>query len=604
MSSTTTQSTSYAANSKKYFRNDFLASIVVFLVALPLCIGISVAVGVNPALGLITGIIGGLVVGAFAGSPLQVSGPAASLFVIVADIVLTRQESYVNRLVETGEAITPAIEASAHQHALQALGISVVLAGIIQFVAGKMRMGRWFRAVSPAVIKGMLSGIGALILISQFHVMLDHTAMWKGKKARGGIQYLATVPTAIKKCFDSSTDESPSARDMKVSNADGGAASTDPEASTTGSLEDSMQRNHLLAALIGIVTITTIVLWTKFAPDKVSFVPGALIGIIVATVFSTVMGFDVMQLNVPSNMFGETTFPSTAWGGFLLEVSTWRAAFVFAIVASAATLLTASAVDNMARDIGVKTDFDQELASQGIGNFLCGLVGALPMTGVIVRSSANVHAGARTRNSTILHGAWLLLFVCLLPQLLNYIPKSALGALLVYTGIKLLNPAQVKELWKVSWSEAAIYLITVILIVSVDLLVGVSVGVALSAAKLLYRFTHLEVDLKADEEAHRYELKLKGAATFLRLPILAEYLEDLPGDAKLHVDLEEVEYIDHACFELLMNWAEAHVEDGGSLVMDWSRLHGAFQSEAKSSDGPEKGDLPGDSLPDAAAGTA
>ena len=292
-------------------------------------------------------------------------------------------------------------------------------------------------------------------------------------------------------------------------------------------------------------------------------------------------GFEVIQLSVPENMFTEVSFPNVSWFGLITESSIWVSGFVIAIVGSAATLLTASAVDDMARDIGVKTDFDQELLSQGVGNTLCGLVGALPMTGVIVRSSANVHAGARTRMSTIIHGAWLLLFVCFLPHLLTYIPKSALGALLVYTGLKLLNPAQFKGLWKVGKSEAAIYLTTLVLIVSVDLLVGVMVGVALSAAKLLHRFSHLEVDLIADEEKHRYELKLRGAATFLRLPILADYLDELPGDAELHVCLEKVDYIDHACFELLMNWAKSHVDEGGSLVMDWDRLHGAFLSEAK-----------------------
>ena len=536
----------YLTNSKKFLLNDFLASIVVFLVALPLCIGIAVAVGVNPALGLITGIIGGLVVGTIAGSPLQVSGPAASLFVIVADIVLTRKDEYYSLQNIAADAITPDMESAAMGHALAALGLSVVMAGIMQLVAGRMGLGRWFRAVSPAVIKGMLSGIGALILISQFHVMLDHKAIYNGKAARGGLQYLATIPTAIQKCFEF------------------GNGST-----------------HFLAAMIGIVTIATIYLWSKFAPKKVSFVPGALVGIVVATLFATIMGFQVDLLSVPKNMFGETTFPSAKWGTFILDSSTWLSAFVFAIVASAATLLTASAVDNMSRDIGVKTDFDQELTSQGVGNLLCGLVGALPMTGVIVRSSANVQAGARTRNSTIVHGAWLLLFVCLLPQLLNYIPKSALGALLVYTGIKLLNPAQFKELWKIGKSEAFIYLITLGLIVSVDLLVGVAVGVALSAGKLLHRFSHLEIEQESDEENHRYQLRLKGAATFLRLPILADYLEQLPGDAELHVCLEEVDYIDHACFELLMNWADSHVEEGGKLVMDWARLHGAFQSDAK-----------------------
>ena len=528
----------------KYFRNDLLASVVVFLVALPLCIGIAVAVGVNPARALITGIIGGLVVGFIAGSPLQVSGPAASLFVIVADIIFVNRDKYLTQL---GENVAGA-EQSAMAYALAALGCSVVLAGIIQVAAGRMRLGRWFRAVSPAVIKGMLSGIGALILISQFHVMLDHTAMWGDKPARGGLQYLATIPTAIAKCF-----------------SEGNA-------------------NHHLAAFLGVITISTIIIWDKFAPKSVSFIPGALIGIVAATLVAMGAGFEVIQLSVPDNMFSEVSFPAISWLTLITEPAIWVSAFVIAFVASAATLLTASAVDDMSRDIGVKTDYDKELVSQGVGNLLCGLVGALPMTGVIVRSSANVHAGARTRTSTILHGAWLLLFVCFLPQLLSYIPKSALGALLVYTGLKLLNPVQLKGLLKVAKSEAAIYLITLVIIVSVDLLIGVVVGVGLSAAKLLHRFSHLDVELVADEAKHRYVLKLKGAATFLRLPILAEYLDELPGDAELHVCLEKVDYIDHACFELLMNWADSHVEEGGSLVMDWDRLHGAFLSEASSDD--------------------
>lgn len=524
-----------------YLTNDLLASVVVFLVALPLCIGIAVAVGVNPARALITGIIGGLVVGSIAGSPLQVSGPAAGLFVIVADIIFTNRDKYLQNV---GADAAGGAEEAAMMYAMAALGCATVLAGIMQLVAGKMKLGRWFRAVSPAVIKGMLSGIGALILISQFHVMLDHTAMWGDTPARGGIQYLATIPAAIMACF-SEGDE-----------------------------------NHHLAALIGIVTIATILAWNNLSPKSIRFIPGALVGIVAATVFAMFAGFEVIQLSVPDNMFSEVSFPALSWFGLIVEPSIWVSAFVIALVASAATLLTAAAVDDMSRDIGVKTDFDQELFSQGVGNTLCGIVGALPMTGVIVRSSANVHAGARTRKSTIIHGAWLLLFVCFLPHLLTYIPKSALGALLVYTGFKLLNPAQFKGLLKIGKSEAAIYLITVILIVTVDLLIGVMVGMGLSAAKLLHRFSHLDVELIADEAKHRYELKLRGAATFLRLPILAEHLDELPGDAELHVCLEHVDYIDHACFELLMNWAESHVEEGGSLVMDWDRLHGAFHSEA------------------------
>ena len=316
-----------------------------------------------------------------------------------------------------------------------------------------------------------------------------------------------------------------------------------------------------------------------------------------------VAGFNVIQLSVPDNMFSEVSYPTATWGSLFFDQSIWISAFVIAMVASAATLLTAAAVDDMSRDIGVKTDYDKELVSQGVGNMLCGLVGALPMTGVIVRSSANVHAGARTRKSTIMHGAWLLLFVCFLPQLLSYIPKSALGALLVYTGFKLLNPAQLKGLLKVGKSEAAIYLTTLVIIVTVDLLFGVVVGVALSAAKLLHRFSHLDVELISDEEKHRYELRLQGSATFLRLPILAEYLDQLPGDAELHVCLEKVDYIDHACFELLMNWADSHVEDGGSLVMDWDRLHGAFLSEAPSASETETSSAPIQGAPTLASKT-
>ena len=175
-----------------YLKNDLLSSIVVFLVALPLCIGIAVAVGVDPARALITGIIGGLVVGLISGSPLQVSGPAAGLFVIVADIIFTNRDKY---LAQLGDGVVGA-EQSAMAYAMAALGCAVVLGGIMQLAAGKMKLGRWFRAVSPAVIKGMLSGIGALILISQFHVMLDHTAMWGDAPARKGLQYLCLLYTS------------------------------------------------------------------------------------------------------------------------------------------------------------------------------------------------------------------------------------------------------------------------------------------------------------------------------------------------------------------------------------------------------------------------
>lgn len=528
-----------------HVREDFFASIVVFLVALPLCIGIAVAVGVSPARALLTGIIGGIVVGMFAGSPLQVSGPAAGLFVIVADLLARGRDSFLSDVNEAGT------EAEAIAYSLMIMGTAVFLSGIIQMVAGKLRLGQWFRAVSPAVIKGMLAGIGLLILFSQFHVMLDHVAMWNGHKAHGGLQYLATIPEAILKCFSPDTDA-----------------------------------NHHLAALTGILTIACIIIWPLVAPPKLKLIPAALVGISVATLFANAAGLKIQMLNVPANMFEETTLPITLlWYQLLFDPIVITGAIVIALVASAETLLCATAVDQL--HDGVRTKYDQELFAQGVGNVLCGLIGALPMTGVIVRSSANVNSGAKTKLSTILHGFWLLIFVVALPFVLAYIPRAALGALLVHIGIKLANYKQLVDLWKTSKTEALIFIVTVLVIVGEDLLVGVLVGILMSAAKLLYRFTHLEMELvlgnpkgkDGDGSKQIATLHMHGAATFLRLPMLAAQLEKVPGNAELHVDIEHLAYIDHACLDLLMNWAKQHETTGGKLVLDWNRLHGSFRED-------------------------
>jgi MFS superfamily sulfate permease-like transporter len=485
----------------------------------------------------VSGIIGGIVVGFFAGSPLQVSGPAAGLFVIVADLLAKGRESFLSKIgsnesVAEGEAVT---------YSLMVLGTAVFLAGLMQIVAGRLKLGQWFRAVSPAVIKGMLAGIGVLILVSQFHVMLDHVALWHGEKAHGGLQYLATIPEAIMKCFSADTSA-----------------------------------NHHLAALTGILTIVCIVIWPRIAPKKLKLLPAALVGITVATLFAAIAGLNIQMIDVSANMFEETTLPtSITWFQLLFEPIVITGAIVIALVASAETLLCATAVDQM--HSGVRTDYDKELAAQGIGNTLCGLVGALPMTGVIVRSTANVNSGGKTRWSTIMHGFWLLVFVAAFPFVLSYIPRAALGALLVHIGFKLVNFQQIKQLWKTSRSEVAIYATTLLVIVCQDLLVGVVVGIMMSAAKLLYRFSHLELDLQNEGNVAR--LQLRGAATFLRLPTLAQKLDEVPSNAELHVEFEQLNYVDHACLDLLMNWAKQHEGTGGKLVLDWEQLHGRFSQD-------------------------
>ncbi|MFN9633507.1 MAG: SulP family inorganic anion transporter, partial [Erythrobacteraceae bacterium] len=306
---------------------DFLASIVVFLVALPLCMGIAIASGAPPALGLITGIVGGLVVGSLAGSPLQVSGPAAGMAVLVYQLV--------------------------NEHGLMMLGVVGLIAGALQLLAGVFKLGQWFRAISPSVIHGMLAGIGVLIFASQFHVMLDDAPR------AGGLANIAAIPEAI----------------IKVFPADGSV--------------------HHLAAMAGIITIATIILWNRFKPKRLALLPGPLLGVIVGTTFAVIFALPITLVAVPVNLTDALNIPTTEALKSALDPDILTLGIVFAFVASAETLLCATAVDKM--HIGVRTQYDKELRAQGIGNLICGVLGSLPMTGVIVRSAANVEAGATSR---------------------------------------------------------------------------------------------------------------------------------------------------------------------------------------------------------------
>ncbi len=625
-------------------KTDLLPSVAVFLVALPLCLGIAIASGVPVAAGLITGIVGGLIVGFLAGSPLQVSGPAAGLTVIVYGIV--------------------------QQFGFEALGIIVLGAGLLQVLAGLLRLGQWFRAVSPAVIQGMLAGIGLLILASQFHVMVDD------KPKESGIQNLLTIPQAIAKGLplpepstieqrqfrtellkqvgdlherqseihdaiaaavpanapkegtvhiatdvagliaeqekiiaelrevaqriestqlsksdNTDGDEAKRAVVLAVERgeealaqlrADAGSNARETQQTATNSLQTLLAslKSHEWAAKIGLITIAVLLLWQGFAPKRLKVVPAPLVAITVATAIAFIWSLPVLYVEVPDSLLSSIHLPSLTVLQGLPLLGLIQASVVVALIASAETLLCATAVDQMHR--GQRTDYDRELFAQGVGNSVCGLLGALPMTGVIVRSAANIQAGAQSRFSSIMHGLWLLVFVGLLGSMIRSIPVASLAAVLVYTGYKLLNLKQLKELRKYGWGEVAIFLATLIGIVTTDLLHGVLIGIALSAAKLLYTFSHLKTYLHVDCPSNRTVLSLEGTATFLRLPLLAATLEKVPANAELHVDLQRLDYIDHACLDLLMNWAKQHEASGGSLVIDWNSLHAQFHGEAQS----------------------
>lgn len=510
--------TSFLSPLRASWKEDLLASIVVFLVALPLSMGIAIASGVPiekaASVGLITAIIGGIVVGTLSGCPLKVSGPAAGLSVMVALFI--------------------------DEHGFETLGLIVLLCGLIQGAAGVLRLGQVFRAVSPALIQGMLAGIGVLIFAAQFHVMVDDLPPGTGKEF-GGIINLWTLPQAVWKGVSETV--------------------------------------HRPAALISLTTIVTIFLWNTFTPQKLKLLPAPLLGVVVGTACAALLGLRIKYVPVPDDLLEAIRWPTGSDFRRFGEGAIWLAGLSLAFVASAESLLTATAVDSMQRH-APRTRYDRELIALGIGNILCGLAGVLPLTGVIVRSSANVLAGARTRLSTILHGVWVLVFIALLPEVLRLIPVASLAAVLVYTGIKLMNPKVVRTLWRTDWAEAGIYAATLGTVVVVDLLTGIAVGIGLALARMLYTFSHLEVTVEEERATGRTVIRLKGAATFIRLPKLAAALEQVRPDAHVHVYFHELTYIDHACLDLLVNWEQQHKVAGGELVIDWNTLHTVFQKHA------------------------
>ncbi len=492
---------------KSSFVNDFVASFVVFLIALPLCMGIAIASGAPPALGIVTGIVGGLVVGLIGGSPLQVSGPAAGLTVIVFELI--------------------------QKLGLPMLGPVLLLAGLMQLVGGWFKLGRWFRAISPAVIYGMLSGIGVLIIASQFHVMVDD------KPRASGIANIIAMPESLWKGLFPP--------------------------------EDTV---HHLAAMIGVATLAAILLWNNFRPKVLKIVPGSLVGVTVGTLAALMFKLPIRYVDLPANLFASLSFPKAESFAGIMDPEALFIVLTIAVVASAETMLSASAVDKM--HTGPRTNFDKELRGQGVGNMVCGLLGALPMTGVIVRSSANVQAGAKTRLSAILHAIWLVCLVAFFPQVLRAIPTASLAAILVYTGVKLIEMEHVKRLLGYGKFPVVIYGATVAGIVFKDLLTGVLIGLGLTVLKVLYKATKLDIDVEHTEGERRVDVTLRGVASFMRLPKLQETLETLPADRIVHLHVDNLHYIDHTTFEMLQATAKQMEGQGGELVAPWETLSRRF----------------------------
>ncbi|MEV7979982.1 SulP family inorganic anion transporter [Streptomyces sp. NPDC086519] len=474
-----------------YIRQDFTASLVVFLVALPLCVGVAVASGVPAELGLVTGIVGGLVTGTLRGSSLQVSGPAAGLTVLVFEAV--------------------------REFGLPLLGVIVLATGVLQITMGVLGLGRFFRAISVSVVEGMLAGIGLVLIAGQLYPALAATAPESGPGKIAGLP---------------------------------------------GAFLNALGDGEALASLdLGAVTIAVLVLW-KHAPAKVRTVPGPLAAVGLATLAAFLLNLPVATVEVHGLLESVQPPPLAAFGE-LASVGLIGTVVAFTLIASAESLFSAAAVDRL--HDGPRTEYDRELVAQGAGNALCGVLGALPMTAVIVRSAANVQAGARTKASRVLHGVWLLLFAALLPGALGYIPIPALAGILVYSGAKLIPVRALAVLWREYRGEALVLVVTAVSIVAVSMFEGVLIGLALSIVKTAWDASHLKLEV-VDKGSGPIDARLSGNATFLRLPKILDSLEALPQDRPVRVDLSGLHHLDHACRTALESWAERHSAAGTELV--------------------------------------
>ncbi|MEU0693531.1 SulP family inorganic anion transporter [Streptomyces niveus] len=472
-------------------RRDVLASFVVFLVALPLCVGVAVASGVPAELGLITGIVGGLVVGLLPGSSLQVSGPAAGLTVLVLEAV--------------------------QEFGLGALGAIVLASGLLQLLLGALKFGRWFRAISVAVVQGMLAGIGLVLVLGQVYALADEA------QPSGGLGKIAGLPGLF------------------VEVVLGGPA--------------------LTAFLLGAATLAVLFLWPMM-PARARAVPGPLVAVGLATAAAVLLDLDVARVEV-RGLLEAVQPPGAGDFGALADVAVIGTVLAFTLIASAESLFSAAAVDRM--HDGPRTEYDKELMAQGVGNTVCGALGALPMTAVIVRSATNVQAGAKTSLSRVLHGGWLLLFAALLPFVIGVIPLAALAAVLVHAGTKLVPFKEIVPLWRTHRGDAVILGVTTVTIVVGNLFEGVLLGLLLSVCKSAWETSHIHLDVR-ELTGGRLVVTITGNATFLRLPRILDQLESLPQDRPIELDLTGLRHLDHACQVALETWSLRHNDAGTSPV--------------------------------------
>ena len=490
----------------KDIRYDLPASIVVFFVAVPLCLGIALASGAPLFAGIIAGIVGGIVVGVASGSPLGVSGPAAGLAVIVLTSIASLGGSW------------------------EAFLTAVVLAGIIQLVLGYAKAGFIAYFFPSSVIKGMLTGIGLLIILKQ----IPHALGWD-KDVEG---------------------------DEAFFQADG--------ENTFSEIINAFQFFTPGALLIAGISLGILVLWDTVLTKK-HRIFGMINGPLVVVVLGIVMNYfyqngimnlslaadQVVRIPVPENLagfFSQFTLPDFS---ALSNLEVWKIAIVLAIVASLETLLCVEATDKMDPDKRI-TPTNRELKAQGLGNVISGLIGGLPVTQVIVRSTANITFGGKTKMSAIMHGVFLLISALTIAGILNMIPLASLAAILLIVGYKLAKPSLFKQMYKLGWEQFIPFTATVVAILLTDLLRGITIGVLFGIFYTLrhsYRNAYHMADTTTTENGQQVRhLVLAEEVSFFNKANVVTALESIPANSKVIIDCSKSKSIAYDVVELIKDY--------------------------------------------------
>lgn len=496
----------------KYYRiiwlkHDLPAGLSVFLVALPLCLGIALASGAPLYAGLLSGIIGGLVVSFISGSQLAVSGPAAGLTTLVAASIISLGDYKIFLL-------------------------AVMVAGLFQLMLGLLKLGAIANYFPSSVIKGMLAAIGIILISKQIPLALgyDQPDFWTS-----GFLKLFSPDNFL------------------------------------GSFENFNRQTSRGAILITVVSLFILILLQLPSAKKLKVIPAPLLVVLISIILNTLFintfpDFSLKQtqlVNIPSNVFASVALPDFTKLFSTTEI--WKDGIIIGLLATLETLLCVEAVDKLDKRNRI-TPVNRELVAQGIGNMTCGLLGAIPITAVVVRGAANADAGARTKLSAFTHGLFLLLAVLLIPFLLNKIPYASLAAILLITGYNLTKPKLFRNMWSLGRKQFIPFALTIIVILTTDLLIGVGIGLLISTYFIVQN--NLKAEYKITKTIingiETKYIKLNTNVTFLNKVKLRKVLDEVPEYSVLTIDGSECNFIDYDILEIISEYQnkahDRHIE--------------------------------------------